>query len=135
MANQLICTICMLSIITAASLTMAASQGGNSTTSKVTSQNKVNLSNASLNLSASVNPILDMNVTEGKEAGMENVTTTSISSGNSTARPQIPNWTYRVIGRGMRSNESAYRMDAPNQSWKNASDLWYVIQAKPHGCL
>ncbi len=40
---------------------------------------------------------------------------------------------YFTISSNATGNRSTYNLDVPTAPAKNASNLWYIIQAKPHG--
>jgi hypothetical protein len=52
----------------------------------------------------------------------------NISATNNTTNPIV-----FVIGEATGGNKSAFELGSPIQQTRDASDLWYLIQAKPHG--
>ena len=104
MNNSFINFIGLLAIMTATSLIIVTSQEFNNAALNNTVLNNTTLSNTSLNLSA--------------------VNYTVINATNETAF---------MIGNGVEGNKSVYKIGLPIKPAKDASKLWYVIQAKPHG--
>jgi hypothetical protein len=104
MNNSFINFIGLLAIMTATSLIMVTSQEYNNTTLNNTVLNNTTLSNTSLNLSAMNYTVL-----------------------NAT------NETSFMIGDWVEGNKSVYEIGLPIKPAEDASKLWYVIQAKPHG--
>jgi hypothetical protein len=63
-----------------------------------------------------------------------NNTSMNFSATNKTAI-NTTNETALIIGNVSEGNKSAFKLDLPINPVINASKLWYVIQAKPHGSV
>ena len=106
MNNSFIYLIGLLVIMTAISLMIVTSQEYNNVTLNNTTLNNIALSNTSMNLSATNKTVIN-----------------------------ITNETAFMIGNGIGGNKSAFEIGLPIKLVNNASKLWYVIQAKPHGTV
>ncbi len=144
MSNLAICFISVLVVIINASLTLAITQENSSmdNISNMTLNNTV-LNNTLLNNTTPGNTSLiapatsNILVNLAKPKGIETVNDISANTSIkvSTAQPKQSDEDTFVIGSGAISNESSLNVDVPASPAKNASNLWYVIQAKPHGMV
>jgi uncharacterized membrane protein YjgN (DUF898 family) len=105
MNNSFIYLIGLLVIMTITSLMIVTSQEYNKGASNNTILNNTAFGNTSMNFSST--------------------NKTVINTTNETAF---------VIGNGIGEN-ATFRIDLPIKPVNNASKLWYVIQAKPHGTV
>jgi hypothetical protein len=106
MSNLFIYFIELLVIMTATSLMIVTSQEYNNVTLNNIFLNNTVLSNTSMNFLATNKMVIN---------------TTNVTA--------------LMIGNGIGGNKSAFEIGLPIKPVNNASKLWYVIQAKPHGTV
>jgi hypothetical protein len=131
MNNSFVYIIGALFIIMSISSTIAITQGNSSQKEICNMTVNSTLLNDTTPCSISTN-ISDPNNKPELIESMNNnkgATSTNLSASRSEQSNEIP----FTVGSGTMSNESAYNLDMPTSPAKNASNLWYVIQAKPHG--
>lgn len=139
MSNLSMCFISVLVVISNASLTIAIAQE-NSSMDKIsnitlnnTILNNTTPGNTSLNTSAANNT--SVNITKPESIEPMNNTNANTPINLSTAQSEQSDNAVFIIGGNATSNISTHNVDIPTSPAKNASDLWYVIQAKPHGMV
>ncbi len=93
--------------------------------------NNTTLENASLASSGIENANANVTAPENDKL-MNNISDSAITN-RPASEPKQSNGTYFTVGSGYISNNSARNLDVPALPAKNASYLWYIIQAKPHG--
>lgn len=126
------CLIGASVIIMSISLTFAIIQENSSTRGvQEITLNNTTFKNTSLN--SSPNNDTNTNITIPENIGFMNSSTANVSSNLSGDESKQSSGTFFAVGSGSISNESAHNLDIPTSPAKNASYLWYVIQAKPHG--
>ena len=143
MSNLSMCFISVLVVILNASLTISIAQENssmdkisnmtfNNTLLNNTIPNNATPGNTSLNTSAANNAYV---IAKPKSIESMNNTGTNTTINLSTAQANQSDEAIFIIGSNATSNKSAYNIDIPTLPEKNASYLWYVIQAKPHGMV
>jgi hypothetical protein len=128
MNNSLVYIICASFMITFTLMPIACAQENSS--SKWSSNNTLPDDIPSVNTSSST---LAYNNTPTGTESMNNNKSIIASANLSAQLSNQFNDTFFTVGFGEMSNESAYDLDAPTSPAKNASNLWYIIQATPHG--
>ncbi|MFB3763623.1 MAG: hypothetical protein ACE14P_00075 [Methanotrichaceae archaeon] len=102
----------------------------NNTILNNTIQNNTAPGNTSLNASAENNTSVNI----AKPESIKPVNNTDANTSINLSTVQSGEAVF-IIGNDVIGNKSAYNVDIPAPSAKNASNLWYVVQAKPHGMV
>lgn len=140
MNNSLLCLMGAIFVLISVSLTTAIIQENSSikeisnATSNNTILNNMTSNNASLNTSTA-NSSTSVNITKPKSIESMSSAGAKTSANLSTDQSEESNETFFKIGNDAAENNSSYKLDAPTLPSKNASYLWYIIQAKPHGMV
>ncbi|MGA9098983.1 MAG: hypothetical protein WB392_08650 [Methanotrichaceae archaeon] len=125
-----------------ASLTIAIVQENSSMKeiSNMTSNNTIlndnllnNTTSGNISLNAPAANNTSVNITKPKNIESINNTSANTSINLSTVQSKQSNETVFTIGNNATDNISTYKLDVPTLPAKNASNMWYIIQAKPHG--
>ncbi len=134
--------ISVLVVMLNASLTIAIVQENSSMKeiSNMTSNNTIlndnllnNTTSGNISLNAPAANNTSVNITKPKNIESINNTSANTSINLSTVQSKQSNETVFTIGNNATDNISTYKLDVPTLPAKNASNMWYIIQAKPHG--
>ena len=92
-----------------------------------------NTTHGNMSLSSSSMEITNVGTTMPENIKSINNSSTNTSTNLPKNESKQSNGTIFTVGSGSMSNKSAHILDIPTLPAKNASYLWYIIQAKPHG--
>jgi len=133
--NRFICFVGLLVVAVSASSMAIAVQGNISDEMSYIAPNNVSPTNISIDNNSTGGPITDAaNLTAPDVSKPESNASINVTSGPSQPvfaaailRPTF------AIGTGLKDNGSAYRLGGENQTVKNLSTMWYIIEGTPHG--